>query len=190
MHTMHNNVSGYMVYISCLMHSLACTSFILHRVPAHLSDLLLSATELSFEDLMDKSDKGRASIDRNDSLYLPGGHKIDAIEEVDNGVVNDDPSTWPINSEKARQLRREFVQEGFRRLYSLASGGSPPVLNAIDSFEDNFRSNDEHTGPGDVEVTARFQQAANVGHTGTTNENQNPLANSIDGNHDWVYYAQ
>ena len=184
----------YGVYI--LFNAFPCLHlfYLTPNVPAHLSDLLLSATELSFEDLMDKSDKGRASIDRNDSLYLPGGHKIDAIEEVDKGVVNDDPSAWPINSEKARQLRREFVQEGFRRLYSLASGGSPPVLNAIDSFEDNFRSNDEHTGPGDVEVTARFQQAANVGHTGTTNENQNQnqnsLANSIDGNHDWVYYAQ
>ena len=29
-------------------------------------------------------------------------------------------NAWPVNSERARQLRREFVQEGFRRLYRSA----------------------------------------------------------------------
>jgi hypothetical protein len=40
-------------------------------------------------------------------------------------------NTWPINSDNARRLRREFVQEGFRRLYRSAASSSSLDQNRI-----------------------------------------------------------
>ena len=46
-----------------------------------------------------------------------------------NELKLDYPNTWPINSVQARQVRREFVKEGFRKLW-LHSVAPEPVQSA------------------------------------------------------------
>ena len=53
--------------------------------------------------------------ERNHTLRIPIGLRLDSGDSK--GASHDNLNTWLVNSERARQLRREFVQEGFRRLY-------------------------------------------------------------------------
>jgi hypothetical protein len=50
-----------------------------------------------------------------------------------NELKLDYPNTWPINSVQARQVRREFVKEGFRKLW-LHSVAPEPVQSAEGSI--------------------------------------------------------
>ena len=98
--------------------------------------------------------------------------------ENNDGIIIDNPSTWPINSEKARQLRRSFVQEGFRRLYSVASG-QMHIIGASDGIQNN-NENEDNDGLRDGEAEPN----------NAINENETPLAIPVDDREDWVYYAQ
>jgi hypothetical protein len=54
----------------------------------------------------------------NHKVRIPIGLRLDSGDNK--GASHDNCNTWLVNSERARQLRREFVQEGFRRLYRSA----------------------------------------------------------------------
>jgi hypothetical protein len=56
--------------------------------------------------------------ERNQKLRIPIGLRLGS--GGNKGASYDNRNTWLVNSERARQLRREFVQEGFRRLYRSA----------------------------------------------------------------------
>ena len=55
---------------------------------------------------------------RNHELRIPIGLQLGSGHKK--GASYDNRNAWPVNSERARQLRRDFVQEGFRRLYRSA----------------------------------------------------------------------
>ena len=61
---------------------------------------------------------GEERDERNHKLRIPIGLRLDSGDSK--GASLDNRNTWLVNSERARQLRREFVQEGFRRLYRSA----------------------------------------------------------------------
>lgn len=61
---------------------------------------------------------GEEREERNHKLRIPIGLRLDSGDSK--GASLDNRNTWLVNSERARQLRREFVQEGFRRLYRSA----------------------------------------------------------------------
>lgn len=94
------------------------------------------------------------------------------------GIVISDPKTWPINSEKARQMRRAFVQEGFRRLYNQASNPTDVAeAGAADDIQNNYRHQQNDGSRGVAEPTN-----ANEGVTAPT-----ILGNAGD---EAMYYAQ
>ena len=134
--------------------------------------------------------KDEESEERNDEVRLPDGHNLEASDEDTNGIIIDNPNTWPINSEKARQLRRGFVQEGYRRLYFMASGqmplmGSDDVVgnnenNTVSGQLPQFRLGTEGGGTVDTEP-----EPNNV-----TNGDERPPPSSINGDEDWLYFAQ
>mmetsp|Transcript_29136 Transcript_29136/g.61961 ORF Transcript_29136/g.61961 Transcript_29136/m.61961 type:complete len:173 (+) Transcript_29136:56-574(+) len=121
----------------------------------------------------------------SEELCLPDGYRLDSYEEND-GIILDNPNTWPINSEKARQLRREFVQEGFRKLYNVASSQFS-IIGAIDAIGngENEDNGVQHEGE---EITAELRQATDAEPNNVTNEDEVPVA--ILGNEDWLHYAQ
>jgi len=111
--------------------------------------------------------------ERNEEVQiLPDGYKLN--DDNNNQITLDNPNTWPINTEKARRLRKEFVQEGFRKLYTVAAGC------AINTIEENENHNNSVHG-GD-EVAAELRQATGVEETDAI-----PTEVSVE---DWVYLAQ
>jgi hypothetical protein len=69
-------------------------------------------------------------------------------------------NTWPINSDNARRLRREFVQEGFRRLYRSAASSSSLDQNRITGADGPLFGRDE--GGEDEEIVATFDTLGSI----------------------------
>jgi len=105
------------------------------------------------------------------------------------GSQFDNPSAWPINSERARQLRREFLLEGYRKLFTIASGQTlvPGVIRAAEQeVANNERERDR--------FAAELIRAVAV-ENGRHSQNERPVMardNDVSGGAggDWMYYAQ
>jgi hypothetical protein len=52
----------------------------------------------------------------NETTHLPDGYNLSNKQNNDINLEN--PSSWPINSEEARSIRKQFIADGFRRLYA------------------------------------------------------------------------
>ena len=117
---------------------------------------------------------------------LPDGYKLN--DDNNNKIILDNPNTWPINTEKARQLRKEFVQEGYRKLYTIAAG------QTFVAYREDDENNNNSVHEGD-EVEAELWQATGMeetdDHDSTDTENNQsiiiPTEVSVE---DWVYLAQ
>ena len=125
--------------------------------------------------------------ERNEEVQiLPDGYKLN--DDNNNQIILDNPNTWPINTEKARQLRKEFVQEGFRKLYTIAAG------QACAAYREDNENHNNSVHEGD-EVAAELWQATGMEETddhGSTDTENNqsvviPTEVSVE---DWVYLAQ
>lgn len=125
--------------------------------------------------------------ERNEEVQIqPDGYKLH--DDTNNQITLDKPNTWPINTEKARQLRKEFVQEGFRKLYTIAAGQTFVAYR-----EDN--ENNNSSVPGGDEVAAELRQATGMeetdDHDSTDTEDNQSVANPTEVSvEDWVYLAQ
>mmetsp|Transcript_39113 Transcript_39113/g.81845 ORF Transcript_39113/g.81845 Transcript_39113/m.81845 type:complete len:184 (+) Transcript_39113:117-668(+) len=131
--------------------------------------------------------------------HLPDGYWFCAAEQDDDvGLVIEKKSTWPINSEAARQMRREFAQEGFRRLYNVALGQTTfgQMMHAVGGDDDGFRNNNENEG-GDGQrnanddregIIAQLLTQPTAAEPNAIEEDETPLV--LNGNEDWVHYAQ
>mmetsp|Transcript_4464 Transcript_4464/g.9662 ORF Transcript_4464/g.9662 Transcript_4464/m.9662 type:complete len:170 (-) Transcript_4464:17-526(-) len=118
-----------------------------------------------------------------------GESHMDASEEVGDEILLIDKSSWPINSEAASQLRREFAQEGFRRLYSTASV-QMRVMGAgggNQSANENEGNDAQHDGD---DAVSELTRAIDAGPNRANNEDETPLVIPSNDNGDWVYYAQ
>mmetsp|Transcript_34797 Transcript_34797/g.59099 ORF Transcript_34797/g.59099 Transcript_34797/m.59099 type:complete len:165 (-) Transcript_34797:135-629(-) len=140
------------------------------------SEPALSATAQIFEGKSEETKQEEREKGAEENGF-DDGHELGTLVEDGDGFIIDKPSTWPINSEKARQLRRSFVQEGFRRLYNAASGQTN-IVGAGDGIYNN--------GENEVnEVSGETEQYAE------NNENEAPPAIAVpSGTQDWMYYAQ
>lgn len=85
--------------------------------------------------------------------------------EIRRETTYDNRNTWPINSDEARLLRREFVQEGFRRLYRSAVASSLGQIRitsdaaAVTSINGSFGGNE---GGEDEEIVAAFDTLGSI----------------------------
>lgn len=108
-------------------------------------------------------------------------HQLDSLDDNDRIIFNNS-NTWPINSEKARQMRRDFVQEGFRRLYSV-SLDQTFFAGAVDGSTNGGL----HVGDG---IAAELRGGTNEGEGEATDEDEISQAIQTNGNEDWLFYAQ
>lgn len=165
-------------------------------VVAHKPAIAVTARQLyqgkEEETKDDETEKGS-----DDEPRLPEGHLLnDAVEGNDNDGIqkNNYPGKWPINSEKARQLRRDFVQEGYRRLYNIASAQSLTVMGGtIDAIgndvdENVQRSSGQHEGEG---LAGAWRRIVGPEPVDLTEDHETPREIiPINVDEDWVYYAQ
>jgi hypothetical protein len=103
---------------------------------------------------------------------LPDGHPNPDEMNYDN-EINTNPNTWPINSEEACNARREFVRDGFRRLYATALGQNR-VLEMGSAF-----------GVGE-----RVGLQVNVTNQNTPSDEDRPSVPLHVAEEEWMYYAQ
>ena len=96
-------------------------------------------------------------------LNYYSGDNINNNNNNNNNEIRRD--TWPINSDEARLLRREFVQEGFRRLYrsavasSLGQNRITSGAAAVTSINGSFGGNE---GGEDEEIVAAFDTLGSI----------------------------
>mmetsp|Transcript_1677 Transcript_1677/g.4233 ORF Transcript_1677/g.4233 Transcript_1677/m.4233 type:complete len:164 (+) Transcript_1677:82-573(+) len=110
-------------------------------------------------------------------------HQPDSLARDDNGrIIFNNPNTWPINSEKARQLRRDFVQEGFRRLYNVSLGQS--FVASADNVSTHIGN---HVGD---DIAAELRGTTNEEEGEATYDDERSQAIRTYGNEDWLFYAQ
>ena len=97
--------------------------------------------------------------------YYTGDNNNNNNNNNNNEIRRDNRNTWPINSDEARLLRREFVQEGFRRLYRSAvasSLGQNCITSgdaAVTSINGSFGGNE---GGEDEEIVAAFDTLGSI----------------------------
>ena len=162
-----------------------CTNVLLHELAnTQQFQLCRTARHLCAKEVDSNDDEEE---ERNEEVQiLPDGYKLN--DDNNNQITLDNPNTWPINTEKARRLRKEFVQEGFRKLYTIAAGQTFVAYR-----EDNENHiNSLHEGD---EVEAELWQATGMeetdDHDSTDTENNQsvviPTEVSVE---DWVYLAQ
>eukprot|EP00580_Thalassiosira_gravida_P006989 CAMPEP_0201633430 /NCGR_PEP_ID=MMETSP0493-20130528/6740_1 /ASSEMBLY_ACC=CAM_ASM_000838 /TAXON_ID=420259 /ORGANISM="Thalassiosira gravida, Strain GMp14c1" /LENGTH=142 /DNA_ID=CAMNT_0048105139 /DNA_START=411 /DNA_END=838 /DNA_ORIENTATION=+ len=131
-------------------------------------------------------------------ISLTGIGLAAAEQDNDVGFVIDKKSTWPINSEAARQMRRVFAQEGFRRLYNVALGQTAlgQMMHAVGCDDDGIRTNNENEGgvgqrDGDDNregIVAQLLTQPIAAEPNAIEEDETPLV--LNSNEDWVHYAQ
>ena len=113
------------------------------HIPTLLSALSIAVASTAQEQFLNRNDdkeeeeENENNNDSSKTISLPHGHN--AIHKT-NGILQNNPNTWPIHSQEARRARQEFVRDGFRRLYAAASSGSGQLVS--------FRLED---APGDTE---------------------------------------
>lgn len=145
---------------------------------------------------IDRDDEGR-----NHEPRIPTGLRL--VSGETSGDSYDNCNTWPVNSEGARRLRREFVQEGFRRQYSSAGtrGGENDNLNppfprnngAMESFVGTFIGAIRTTVGAIVSLGNSFAAlndaiAADLSQANISEGNRVIREDTSTG--DWMYYAQ
>jgi hypothetical protein len=119
----------------------------------------------------------------NQINILPDGYNAANISNNNNEIDIDNPSTWPINSEEARAIRREFIAEGFRKLYATKGNISSRSL---------FHT--ENASGAEVEVHDSILAAAveELGWRLGRRENEEDGSNelSLNEDNDWMYLPQ
>ncbi|KAL7506166.1 hypothetical protein ACHAXN_003712 [Cyclotella atomus] len=66
----------------------------------------------------------------NETIQLPDGYNLSKKQD-NNEVDLHNPSTWPINSEEARSIRKQFIADGFRRLHARGGGSRGAIANDV-----------------------------------------------------------
>lgn len=130
--------------------------------------------------------------ENQENVHLPDGHFSARSEE--NNFATENRCSWPINSEEARNMRKEFVLEGFRRLYSSSagSGGNETTLSGLRP-DNNINHGGEYEaasvgGRLDWQQTSCLRGSRNP-EPFSDAPNRLPLSVPTE-NGDWVYLAQ
>ncbi len=142
-------------------------------------------------------DKTEESIeeeeDNQEHVRLPYGHLSARSEE--NNSATENRYSWPINSEQARNMRKEFVLEGFRRLYSSSAGRDRNETRVSGLELDNGINHDGHYEATFQGARLDWQQSssleANRRSEASSDEPRLRPDLSIPTDYgDWVYLAQ
>lgn len=114
-------------------------------------------------------------------IVLPHGHNE---SHKGKSIQLNNPATWPINSNEARQARDEFVRDGFRRLYARAQ---VPHGRNNDREEDHHDSMDQ----GGVVAAAVRELGWNFGRRMESVQDEGDRDDwSSVMEHEWMYLAQ
>lgn len=97
--------------------------------------------------------------EKKQELHIP--IRLNYFGDNDTRATYENRNTWPVNSDRARLLRREFVQEGFRRLYRSAASSlvQDRIAGAVVSAV-NGPSGSE--GGEDEEIIATFGTVGSI----------------------------
>ncbi|KAL7481751.1 hypothetical protein ACHAW6_007429, partial [Cyclotella cf. meneghiniana] len=124
------------------------------RTPAAMA--ATNAANERFPDRHDDDDEKREQEEQHDeatTIRLPRGHH--AVHKTDDRSP-DDPTAWPVHSQRARRAREEFVRDGFRRLYAAGSG-------RLSSFRPANVPEDDGMAAAVRELGGRFGRGADDG---------------------------
>mmetsp|Transcript_20858 Transcript_20858/g.42385 ORF Transcript_20858/g.42385 Transcript_20858/m.42385 type:complete len:185 (-) Transcript_20858:3324-3878(-) len=163
-------------------------------ISKHEPALTLAHQNIAGDEIEEKTDEGIEKEEENqENVHLHDGHCSTRFEE--NNSATENRYSWPINSEEARKMRKEFVLEGFRRLYSSTPGrgrnettmsGLRPDnnINHGDGYEAAFEG-----GRLDWQQTSCLRGSINS-ESSSDQPNRLPDLSVPTENGDWVYLAQ